>query len=95
MAVSRRLALGSLALALVWVAGARAQDDAPVRLGQIGLSFYAVTAGVVEEVLERLGHRVEITQGSHAQIFPRLGAGEVDLLVAAWLPQGKLLEEVR
>jgi glycine betaine/proline transport system substrate-binding protein len=88
MAASRWLAVSSLALALLWVAGARAQTDAPVRLGQIGLSFYAVTAGVVQEVLERLGHRVEITQGSHAQIFPRLGAGEVDLLVAAWLPYG-------
>jgi glycine betaine/proline transport system substrate-binding protein len=42
----------------------------------------------VQEVLERLGHRVEVTQGSHAQIFPKLGAGEVDLLVAAWLPHG-------
>jgi glycine betaine/proline transport system substrate-binding protein len=67
---------------------ASAQEPGPVRLGQIGLSFYAVTAGVVQDVLERLGHGVEVTQGSHAQIFPRLGAGEVDLLVAAWLPHG-------
>jgi ABC-type proline/glycine betaine transport system substrate-binding protein len=71
------------------VAGsALAEDAEKVRLGQIGLSFYAVTAGVVQEVLERLGHTVEVTTGSHAQIFPRLGAGEVDLLVAAWLPHG-------
>jgi glycine betaine/proline transport system substrate-binding protein len=67
---------------------ASAQEPGPVRLGQIGLSFYAVTAGVVQDVLERLGHGVEVTQGSHAQIFPKLGAGEVDLLVAAWLPHG-------
>ena len=67
---------------------ARAEQPAQVRMGQIGLSFYAVTAGVVQEVLERLGHTVEVTTGSHAQIFPRLGAGEVDLLVAAWLPHG-------
>jgi glycine betaine/proline transport system substrate-binding protein len=59
-----------------------------VVLGQISLSFYAVTGAVVREVLERLGHSVEIVQGSHAQIFPRLGAGEVDLLAAAWLPHG-------
>ena len=57
-------------------------------MGQISLSFYAVTGGVVQEVLERLGHNVEVTTGSHGQIFPRLGAGEVDLLVAAWLPHG-------
>ncbi len=59
-----------------------------VRLGQISLSFYAVTGALVQEVLERLGHTVAISQGTHAQIFPRLGAGEVDLLVAAWLPHG-------
>src|SRR5262245_22622466 len=59
-----------------------------VVLGQISLSFYAVTGALVREVLERLGHSVEIVQGSHGQIFPRLGAGEVDLLVAAWLPHG-------
>jgi glycine betaine/proline transport system substrate-binding protein len=77
------------ALKMLAVAGpAVAEDAGKVRLGQIGLSFYAVTAGVVQEVLERLGHTVEVTTGSHAQIFPRLGAGEVDLLVAAWLPHG-------
>ena len=59
-----------------------------VVMGQISLSFYAVTGAVVRQVLERSGHTVEIVQGSHGQIFPRLGAGEVDLLVAAWLPHG-------
>jgi glycine betaine/proline transport system substrate-binding protein len=69
-------------------APAAAQDAGQVRLGQIGISFYAVTAGVVQEILERLGHTVEVTQGSHAQIFPKLGASEVDVFVAAWLPHG-------
>jgi glycine betaine/proline transport system substrate-binding protein len=64
------------------------QDAGRVRLGQISLSFYSVTGAVVQAVLERLGHTVEITEGSHGQIFPKLGAGEVDLLVAAWLPYG-------
>ncbi len=57
-----------------------------VRLGQINISFYAVTGQVVQSVLERLGHAVELTSGSHAQIFPAVGDGSVDLLVAAWLP---------
>jgi glycine betaine/proline transport system substrate-binding protein len=75
--------------ALVAVAPlAQAAQPGTVRMGQIGLSFYAVTAGVIQEILERLGHTVEVTTGSHGQIFPRLGAGEVDLLVAAWLPHG-------
>jgi glycine betaine/proline transport system substrate-binding protein len=57
-----------------------------VRLGQISISFYAVTGQVVQAVLERLGHSVELKTGSHAQIFPSIGDGSVDLLVAAWLP---------
>jgi len=64
------------------------QAASKVVMGQISLSFYGVTGAVVRQVLERLGHPVEIVQGSHGQIFPRLGAGEVDLLVAAWLPYG-------
>jgi glycine betaine/proline transport system substrate-binding protein len=87
----KRVAAACALTALVFAGSVRAQDASKVRLGQIGLSFYAVTAGVVQEVLERLGHRVEVTTGSHAQIFPRLGAGEVDLLVAAWLPHGHAL----
>ncbi|MCC7548979.1 MAG: hypothetical protein IT532_14555 [Burkholderiales bacterium] len=70
------------------VGQSEAGQSEAVRLGRIGLSFYAVTAAVVHEVLERLGHPVEVSTGSHAQIFPKLGAGEVDLLVAAWLPHG-------
>ena len=89
MQITRWLAASLAAAPLLLPAGgAQAAEAGTVRLGQIGLSFYAVTAGVVQEVLERLGHRIEITQGSHAQIFPSLGAGEVDLLVAAWLPHG-------
>src|SRR5262245_8713536 len=57
-------------------------------LGQVGLSFYAVVGGVVQELLEREGYGVEVVQGPHAQMFPRLGAGEVDIFAAAWLPQG-------
>jgi glycine betaine/proline transport system substrate-binding protein len=67
---------------------AQAAQPGTVRMGQISLSFYAVTGAVVQAVLERLGHTVEVSTGSHGQIFPRLGAGEVDLLVAAWLPHG-------
>jgi glycine betaine/proline transport system substrate-binding protein len=63
-------------------------DDNTVVMGQINISFYAVTAAVVQEVLERLGHRVEVRTGSHGQMFPVLGKGEIDILVAAWLPSG-------
>ena len=57
-----------------------------VVLGQIDISFYAVTGQVVQAVLERLGYQVALKTGTHSQIFPQLGEGNVDLLVAAWLP---------
>jgi glycine betaine/proline transport system substrate-binding protein len=57
-------------------------------LGQVSLSFYAVTGAVVHEVLERLGHSVEVRQGPHEEMFPLLGQGAIDLMAAAWLPEG-------
>ena len=97
---SSKKAAGSLiGAALMLVASTNvsvAQQDT-IRLGQVGLSFYAVVGGVVQEVLERQGYRVEVVEGPHSQIFPQLGAGEVDILAAAWLPGGHaaLYEPVR
>lgn len=73
------------ALALLFAASV-VNAESKVVLGQIGISFYAVTGQVVQAVLERLGHSVELRTGSHSEIFPELGDGRVDLLVAAWLP---------
>ena len=58
----------------------------PVVLGRVNLSFYAVVGAVVQKVLERLGHEVEVREGSHPDIYPPLAKGEVDLLCASWLP---------
>ena len=65
-----------------------AQRRQLVTLGQVSLSFYAVTGAVVHEVLERLGHRVEVRQGPHEEMFPQLAAAAIDLMAAAWLPEG-------
>jgi glycine betaine/proline transport system substrate-binding protein len=81
--ILRRLRLLAAALAL---AAAMPAHSAYVSLGHVSLSFYEVTASLVQIVLERLGHNVALQKGSHAQIYPKLGAGEVDLFVAAWLP---------
>ncbi|MGF1552955.1 MAG: glycine betaine ABC transporter substrate-binding protein [Paracoccaceae bacterium] len=75
-------------LALGSAMAAEPENRPVVRLGQVGLSFYAVTGGVVQELLEREGYTVETTVGSHAEIFPQLGEGEVDILAATWLPGG-------
>ncbi|OUM03617.1 hypothetical protein A8M77_05180 [Variovorax sp. JS1663] len=57
-------------------------------LGQVSLSFYAVTGAVVHELLERLGHAVDLRTGPHDQMFPLLGEGAIDVMAAAWLPEG-------
>lgn len=63
-------------------------DMTKIKLGQIRISFYAVAGAVVQEVLGKLGHEFKVVEGLHPDIFPKLGAGEVDMLVAAWLPFG-------
>jgi glycine betaine/proline transport system substrate-binding protein len=42
--------------------GAEAAEPTVV-LGQVNLSFYAVTGAVIQQVLERLGHAVEVKEG--------------------------------
>lgn len=81
---------GAIAGGATWGQGARGQvrERRPIVLGQVSLSFYAVTGAVVQEVLEGIGHPVELRQGPHEQIFPLLGEGQIDLMAAAWLPEG-------
>ncbi|MFJ3487810.1 glycine betaine ABC transporter substrate-binding protein [Pseudomonas sp. NPDC090202] len=58
----------------------------PLVVGQVNLSFYTASAAVVREVLSRLGHPLTVVEGNHPDIYGRLGRGEVDMLVASWLP---------
>lgn len=82
----------ALLIAAAGVAGGAAWGEVPERrqivLGQVSLSFYAVTGAVVQEVLERLGHTVLVREGPHEAMFPLLVSGEIDLMAAAWLPEG-------
>lgn len=81
--------LGATAALLVsGPSAAQVAQSSPVVLGQVSLSFYAVVGGVIQEILERLGHVVEVRQGPHEQIFPLLGEAGIDLMVGAWLPEG-------
>ena len=63
-------------------------SNAPIRMGVVGLSFYRVVGGVIQNVLEPMGYTVEITEGPHLDIFPELSQGNLDMLVAVWLPTG-------
>ena len=82
------LTLAAIGLIMAIVPPLAKADDKVIRLGQVNLSFYAVVGAIVQEVLEREGYRVEVTGGSHGDIFPKLGSGDVDILAAAWLPDG-------
>jgi glycine betaine/proline transport system substrate-binding protein len=87
--ISRRSLLAMGASLTAGVSGLQAAHDlAPVALGQVSLSFHAVTGAVVQVLLERLGHRVEVRQGPHEEVFPVLGTGGIDVMAAAWLPEG-------
>ena len=86
-AIVAALIAASLAATLAMAQVVKAETNT-IRLGQVSLSFYAVVGGIVQEVLEQDGYTVEVTAGSHGDIFPKLGAGEVDILCAAWLPDG-------
>lgn len=85
MRITRRRLSSLLAALLMFGFAAHAQARF-VALGHVDLSFYEVTANVVQLILERLGYSVGVQKGSHDQIYPLLGQGEVDLFVAAWLP---------
>ena len=58
----------------------------PIRLGHRPLSFHEASAREVERLLVARGHRVERSSGGLAGLFERLGKGEIDLFVSAWLP---------
>lgn len=59
-----------------------------IRLGRIDESLHQVAAAVVEEVLLRLGHTVEMSEDSHPVMYPLLRDGRIDLFADAWLPHG-------
>ncbi|UOM36675.1 glycine betaine ABC transporter substrate-binding protein [Acuticoccus sp. I52.16.1] len=58
----------------------------PIRVGHIDLSFHDASAREVEAILVGDGHTVERSSAPHEEMFARLGRGEVDVLVSAWLP---------
>lgn len=57
-----------------------------VRVGHIDLSFHNAAAREVEATIVKHGHLIERSAAPHEEMYRRLGAGQIDLLVAAWLP---------
>jgi glycine betaine/proline transport system substrate-binding protein len=65
-----------------------ATEQPTLRLGVIDESFYEVVGNLVAETLERQGYKVNLSRGSHTDIYGAIGRGDIDLCVAFWLPDG-------
>jgi glycine betaine/proline transport system substrate-binding protein len=65
-----------------------AAEQPTVRLGVIDESFYEVVGNVVAQTLERQGYKVNLSRGSHTDVYGAIGRGDIDLCVAFWLPDG-------
>ncbi|ATI80017.1 glycine betaine ABC transporter substrate-binding protein [Sphingobium yanoikuyae] len=57
-----------------------------LHVGHIDLGFHDASALEVEAILRRHGHGIERSAAPHEEMFKRMGRGEVDILVSAWLP---------
>lgn len=57
-----------------------------LRVGHIDLSFHDAAAREVEKILRTHGHAIERSAAPHEEMFRRMGRGEIDVLVSAWLP---------
>ncbi|MFG1932475.1 glycine betaine ABC transporter substrate-binding protein [Mycobacterium sp. NPDC048908] len=57
-----------------------------IRVGHIDLSFHDAAAREVERILDAHGHGIERSAAPHEEMFRRMGDGDVDVLVSAWLP---------
>ena len=55
-------------------------------VGNIALTFHAAAAAVVKIVLEERGYVADEREAAHEDMFALLARGDVDVLVAAWLP---------
>lgn len=76
--------LWALFAAAMWVASP--VHARIVSLGYVDLPSHEVTASLVQHVLERLGYNVAMKKGTPGQVFLKVANGDLDMLVAASLP---------
>jgi len=77
IAATAMLSIGSTALAA---------DKGEVELAYVEWSSEVASTNVVKAVLEDMGYDVKITAVSAAAMWQAVGTGDVDGIVAAWLP---------
>jgi glycine betaine/proline transport system substrate-binding protein len=87
-ATPTRRALLALAASAIALRHALAQPGRPIRIGEPDVSFHAAACGVVQETLALADVPFEVVRGTHAELYRKLGRGEIDLLASTWLPNG-------
>lgn len=58
----------------------------PLKYGQIALSFHVAAAGIVKEMLEQDGVKLEVHEAPHKILYAEFAKKEVDMVCASWLP---------
>jgi glycine betaine/proline transport system substrate-binding protein len=81
-----RYAVAALAALAVLGTSALAADKGKVELAYVEWSSEVASTNLVKAVLEDMGYDVKITPVSAAAMWQAVGSGDVDGLVAAWLP---------
>ncbi|HSO83876.1 glycine betaine ABC transporter substrate-binding protein [Thiocapsa sp.] len=81
-----RYAVAALAAMAALGTSALAADKGEVELAYVEWSSEVASTNLVKAVLEDMGYDVKITPVSAAAMWQAVGSGDVDGLVAAWLP---------
>ncbi|WP_431048179.1 glycine betaine ABC transporter substrate-binding protein [Roseateles sp. L2-2] len=79
-------ALPAMSVRAVTPVRAPVAKSRPLRVGVIDLSFHRASAGVVAQVLEAGDVDHQFTFAPHERLYERLGRGELDMAVSAWMP---------
>lgn len=70
----------------VWLDGVETVSDRKLSLAYVAWDSEIASTNVVAKVLESIGYTVELVQLDAAPMFAAVAEGEVDGMVAAWLP---------
>jgi glycine betaine/proline transport system substrate-binding protein len=79
-----RLFLAALFLATAVIAPAQAKI---LTIGYVDLPCHTVSAELLKSLLERMGYNISLKKDTAEAIFAQMAEGEVDIMVAAWLPR--------
>jgi glycine betaine/proline transport system substrate-binding protein len=82
----RQLALTAFAVFIAVGAPALAAEKGRVELAYVEWSSEVASTNLIKAVLEEMGYDVKITPVSAAAMWQAIGSGDVDAIVAAWLP---------